>query len=145
MSGMRDGGIAGGEPGNRGMIRMFRRIWKIIVTLAIAVVGIVWLAMGVLCVRSYWRGDVISLSKTTHEEPPVNPNERVASIRRTRTYLLLSGRGGLGFAMSEYTKDRGPQMLDETSWTSHESPGYPVPPDPKSLAGFMVTDQGPVS
>src|ERR1700752_1602623 len=99
---------------------MVRRIGRYLRLLFAAVLLLLWLAVGVVWVRSYWRGDQIVWQR--NRELPI---EGVSFTRRqTDQYIVLSGDGGICLGMRHVQFQT---YTDSQTWNTAKDPEYPKP------------------
>lgn len=96
---------------------MWRRIRTIFVGVLGFAITLLWVATAVLWARSYWRGDGVIIRRVAKSD----------ALSAARTFLILSGKGGVLLAMRDLRQQRVIFEVDATQWTVYDNPAYPQP------------------
>jgi hypothetical protein len=110
---------------------MGRRIGRFLRTVLAAALLLVWMAIGVFWVRSYWRGDQVVWQRD--RELPI---EGVSFTRRQLDqYIVISGKGGICLATCELQMQ---VVTSSQSWQTTKDPVYPQPWATAARGALMI-------
>jgi hypothetical protein len=105
------------------MLRLISNLGIVGLTVAIVVL---WLTTAIFWVRSYWRGDVIELSRSWDDSasrPSAYPLFEASSV------TIVSGKGGIGIVLRRAARFNHP-FDSVREWTVFRNPVYPAPSTP---------------